>query len=159
MTPRPHAPPTAPAHVAVGNLIAVTESLARILAEENALLENRRPRDLQPLLDEKQRLTRAYAREAAALKADPQWRTKVGANELRRLKHSTGLCQDLTVSYGRRLSAMKQVSEGLVKAIGEATAARQAPARGYDRRGAVHAAGIRPSTPAAPVSIALNQRV
>ncbi len=155
----PQAAPASPPHVAVGNLIVVTESLARLLAQENTLLENNRPRDLQPLLDEKQRLTRAYARESAALKSDPLWHTKVGPGELKRLKHSTGLCQELTVSYARRLTAMKQVSEGLVKAIGDATAAQQAPARSYDRRATMYTAGVRASSPAAPVSIALNQRI
>ncbi len=149
----------APTELAVGNLIIVTESLAKLIAEEQDLLERRRPRDIGPLLEEKHRLTRAYARESAALKADPEWRRKVAPADVVRLTRSTARCRELTATHERRLAAMKQVSEGLLKSIGEAVARKRAPAQGYNHKAGLYAAGTRPGATPGAVSIALNQRV
>ena len=39
----------APLEQAVGNLIIVTESLSKLIAEEQDLLDKRRPREIAPL--------------------------------------------------------------------------------------------------------------
>lgn len=149
----------APLEQAVGNLIIVTESLAKLIAEEQDLLDRRRPREIAPLQDEKHRLTRTYAREAAALKSDPDWRRKVPPASMARLKSATARCRDLTEQHERRLAAMKNVSEGLMKSIGDAVARKQAPAQSYNQRAGLYAAGTRPTSSPGAVSIALNQRI
>ena len=143
----------------VASLLAVTEALARLVIEENKRLEARRPRDIEPLQEEKQTLTLAYGRELAQLRASPDWPARISAADRERLRDATRLFEAAVGENRRRLSAMRTISDGIIKAIGDAAARLSRPVQGYTARAAMAAAGVRSVSAPRPVSISLNQRV
>jgi hypothetical protein len=78
--------------------------------------------------------------------------------DVARLKDVTARFRGLIEENGRKVNAMRVVTERLVKSIGDEVAKRNRPVNGYDK----HAA-MRPATQnwrvARPTSLALDQRV
>ena len=162
MTPAPQAqtPPGAGA-LRLGPLDAlllITERLIDLIVAENVLLNERRPSELTKQLDEKQRLAAMYAREMAALQKDPSRVQGAAPADVAKLKEATARFRSLIEENGRKVNAMRMVTERLVKSIGDEVAKRNRPVNGYDK----HAA-MRPATRnwrvAQPTSLALDQRV
>ncbi len=128
-------------------LMEITQSLSAIFAEENELLETRRPREIAPLQAEKARLAAAYAqsiRDVAKNRAAVQSADNSLLQELR----------DITTAFEARaarqralLEGAAKAGEGVVKAIAEEAAA-QGTAQGYG----LDAAAPKP----APISINEN---
>jgi hypothetical protein len=139
-------------------LILITERLTDLIQAENVLLNERRPSELTKQLDEKQRLAALYAREMAAVQKDPSRVQGAAAADVARLKIATTRFRDLIEENGRKVNAMRIVTERLVKSIGDEVAKKNRPVNGYDK----HAA-MRPATRnwqvARPISLALDQRV
>jgi hypothetical protein len=162
MTPAPRSPvqpDTGAARLGpLDTLILVTERLIDLIAAENALLNQRRPSELTKLLDEKQRLAAIYAREMAALNKDPSRVRGAAPAEVAKLKEATARFRSLIQENGRKVNAMRIVTERLVKSIGDEVAKRNRPVNGYDKH-----ATMRPATSnwrvARPTSLALDQRV
>lgn len=106
-------------------LIDITQSLSAIFAQENELLETRRPREIAPLQAEKARLAAAYAqsiRDVAQNRATVQTADSGLLAELR----------DITASFEERaahqrtlLEGAAKAGEGVVKAIADEAAAQQ----------------------------------
>jgi hypothetical protein len=139
-------------------LILITERLIDLIAAENTLLNERRPSELTKQLEEKQRLAAMYAREMAALNKDPSRVQGATPAEVAKLKEATTRFRSLIEENGRKVNAMRIVTERLVKSIGDEVAKRNRPVNGYDKH-----AIMRPATPnwrvARPTSLALDQRV
>ena len=73
----------------VRTLIDLTESLARIVEEENLAIAEDRTEDLTPLQPEKARLAAAYAQSIRAVAADRASFTMVGSDLLSHLREAT----------------------------------------------------------------------
>jgi hypothetical protein len=139
-------------------LILITERLSDLIIAENVLLAERRPSEISKQLDEKQRLAAMYAREMAQLNKEPSRLSSAAPSDVDRLKEATARFRTLVEENGRKVNAMRLVTERMVKAIGDEVARQTRPINAYDKN-----AAMRPVTPnwrvARPTSLALNQLV
>lgn len=140
----------------LAEMLAITEQLALMFEGENALFGHVAPRELARALAqneaEKRRLLVVYQRGAAALRAQP-----VPAGPQR--QRLTGLIERFLAAmdeHRRKLGALRQVTERLVKAISDAAQGPMKPVQTYTQH-----AVMRPAFRSKPVSapLALNQRV
>lgn len=162
MTPAPRSPaPSGAGALRLGSLdtlILITERLIDLIAAENVLLNERRPSELTKQLDEKQRLAAMYAREMAAVQKEPSRVQGAAPADVAKLKAVTARFRTLIEENGRKVNAMRVVTERLIKTVSDEVAKRSRPVNGYDK----HAA-MRPATQnwrvARPTSLALDQRV
>ncbi|HUN51683.1 MAG TPA: hypothetical protein VMU42_11215 [Candidatus Sulfotelmatobacter sp.] len=161
MSAAPQSPPAGNGAVRLGSLdtlILITERLIDLITAENALLSQRRPKDLSKQIDEKQRLAAMYAREMASINKDPGRLQGAAPADVARLREVTQRFRRLIEENGRKVNAMRVVTERVVKSIGDEVAKRNRPVSGYDKH-----ATMRPVTPnyrvARPTSLALDQRV
>jgi hypothetical protein len=123
-------------------LILLTERLAQITAREAEALKVRRPHELAPLVEEKALLSAHYARAAQHLKRNGDL-LKTASPELRqKLKDATKRFQSALEDLTQRLSRVRQISEGVVRAIAEDASERRAKPIGYGKT----------ATPPAPLS-------
>lgn len=131
-------------------MLQTTQRLTDLIAEENHLLETQRPAAIKPLLDEKERLSAAYARGLTQIKAFSQAELKGSDAALRQsLNEAMVRFQDNVVRNGKLLLQMKTLSEGLVSAVtAEANRGRE-PASVYSASGRLNAR-------ASAASLALN---
>jgi hypothetical protein len=162
MTPAPQAQTTPGAGALrlgpLDALILITERLIDLILAENVLLNERRPSELTKQIDEKQRLAAMYAREMATLQKDPSRVQGAAPADVAKLKDITARFRSLIEQNGRKVNAMRVVTERLVKSIGDEVAKRNRPVNGYDKH-----ATMRPATRnwriAQPTSLALDRRI
>lgn len=138
----------------VEQLIDLTDRLAKMVAEETALLHNREPRELQSLIDEKARLASLYGHEMARVSADKSLVSAAPAEAKARLKSATEQFRKLLEEHGRSIARARRLSEGLIKSIGSEVKAARETVTGYGRNAAVSAYGGRLGA-----SLAVNQTV
>jgi hypothetical protein len=139
-------------------LILITERLIDLIISENNLLAQRRPSEISKQLDEKQRLAAMYAREMALLNKDPGRLTAAPPTDVAKLKEVTARFRALIEENGRKVNAMRLVTERLVKAIGDEVASKSRPVNAYDKNAAMNPV-TRNWRIARPTSLALNQLV
>lgn len=144
---------TAPAasDLRMQELIALTERLTALLAEQAQAFEARRPQDAARNMEETTRLANIYRREASKVRADPsQLETAPRALRLKLIR-ATEAFDAVMARHGRALTAAKTITEGLVHAIAHEVAAQRNKGVGYGPSGGA------PRT--APLTaVTLNQR-
>ena len=118
----------------VDQLIALTERLTALLAEQTRLFEARRPQDAAAVTARSAEMATLYRREAARLRADPRLIAGAAEARRRRLVEATRAFEAVLARHGRSVEAAKTVTEGLIRAIAQDVARRRAPAAGYGPR-------------------------
>jgi hypothetical protein len=141
----------------IAKIIAITDRLGQIVAEENDLLASRRTADMEIHRDEKARLSEAYEREMEDLKAHPSWLEGGARDDVVRLKAATRNFREILAQHKRAMLAAKTVTERMLRSIGDEVAKRQRPPSGYSKNATLTAAMGGGTGPA--VSLALNQVV
>lgn len=136
----------------VSRMVLHTEELTRIIREEIAILEARRPSEIAPLQAEKARLSTIYEEEFAALKRNPNLLGDKDSPLRARLRDVTETFNGELVRLGRILLRMKSVTEGMISAVGEEVAKRRQTVRNYSQD-----AEVILSQTTKPVPIALNE--
>lgn len=135
-------------------LIAVTERLTVLIEAEIVALKARRLNGASADWDEKERLAHAYRLEVAHIKNNPAALAGLDADRKEQLRQATRKFENAVEIHAAALTAMKQVSEGLVRAIaGEVAASRAAPPA-YGRSGVI-SEGAKPDSS----GLAVNARV
>ncbi|HUO20928.1 MAG TPA: flagellar basal body protein [Caulobacteraceae bacterium] len=131
-------------------LIALTDRLTALIAEQVKAFEAGRPNDAAARAEETGRLANLYRHESLRVQAQPELLAG-GPRELReRLMVSTRAFDAVLARHGRAVTAAKTITEGLVRAIAEEIA-RQ--------RGAVASYGPKARQMTAPATaMALNRR-
>ena len=132
-------------------MIALTERLTELIAQEALAFEQRRPQDAAIHLDETSRLANLYRHESARIRANPGLVSSAPMPVRTRLIRATEAFDAVLARQGRALEAAKTVTEGLVRAIAEEVAAQRSSAIGYGP-------GARASIVNAATSITLNKR-
>lgn len=123
-------------------LIRLTEALTARLAAETAAFEARRPWEVADGLAETQDMANAYRRDSAQIKADPSILRGVSTSDRMALIRATEAFDAVLARHARVVDAARIVSEGLVRAIAEETAAHRPPAAAYGASGrAAHGDG------------------
>jgi hypothetical protein len=112
-------------------LLAMTVRLVTALTMDIAALEQRRPRELKLVEPELQRVAAVYQREAASF---TQAEIEAAPAELReRYLAQVRLLRDLLKRHQRLLTRIRRISEGMIRAVADELARRQASARPYAR--------------------------
>ena len=145
------APPTGPS---VENLISVTEQLTALIQHEIEVLTAEGPRNIGVFQDEKNRLSQAYAREMAQVRAHPDQMSALPTETLQRLKSITDLFRNTLRTHLVTVERVKSVTETVLKAIGKHVAERTRPVIGYGQDRNARLANAR-----APISLAFDQAV
>ncbi len=141
----------------ISAIIAMTDRLGEIVTEENRLLAARRSSEIGAHREEKARLSEAYEREMADLKANQSWLAASTAEDIARLKASNRSFHAILAKHRRVVLAAKTVTERMLRTIGEEIAKRQRPLKSYSQNATMTPAFGGPSGPA--ISVALNQVV
>ena len=130
-------------------MLALTEQLTGLLADQALAFEQHRPQDVAPRLPDVARLTTLYRAGAAHVRSQPTLLEEATPEFRRRLLAATEAFEAALDRQGRALAASKTVTEGLVKAVADEIAARRGLGQPYGP-GAIR----RP----AATAITLNQR-
>lgn len=136
----------------VDELVALTERLTTVVAEQARCFEARRPQDAAVYLDEIGRLANAYRHESARIRANPALIGSLPPAQRQRLRQCVEAFDAVLARQVRAVSAAKIVTEGLVKAIAEEVASQRQKVSVYG------AGGTTAAPPAAATAITLNQR-
>lgn len=134
----------------VEQLIALTERLTGLIAEQAKAFEARRPQDAATHLEEIGRLANVYRHESARVRSTPELVAGASPALRRRLYRATEAFDAVLARQNRAVAAAKFVTEGLVRAIAEEVASQR-------QQGATYGAGGVTSTLAA-TAITLNKR-
>lgn len=119
-------------------LLAMTTRLIALVGAEIEALDTRQLDGASRDWDEKERLAHAWRLEVAHIKATPSALAGIAEDRKVALRKAAQDLQDSLEAHARSLSAMKQVTEGLVRSIAsEIAATRSAPAA-YGRTGTVN---------------------
>lgn len=135
-------------------IILLTERLLGLVRRESDALIARRPALLAQTAEEKARLSSLYAREMSAIRKSPALIEGAGAALLARLKSVTGEFRDALAEHDRLLTRLRQVSEGMIRAIAEEVGRTRRTVTGYGRDASMKAYA-RPGA----ASLTLNQTV
>lgn len=136
----------------VAELIALTERLTSLIAEQARCFEARRPQDAARYLEEIGRLANTYRHESARIRGNPAVLQALAPMRRQQLYRVTEAFDAVLARQARAVTAAKFVTEGLVKAIAEEVAAQRQSAATYG------AGGTTAAPPAAATAITLNQR-
>jgi hypothetical protein len=139
-------------------LIELSERLAALVARENQLLEERRPREIGGMLEEKADLAATYGKELKVLKSDPKGFGSASPEQLLAFKAATGKLRGMLDANARRLAAVRTVTEGILQAVGVEAARLNQPVNRYGKDGMLHP--VAPNWDVVqPTTVALNQVV
>ena len=139
----------------IDNVIGLCGHLGTVIRQEIDILAKRRPRDLKPLLETKNKLTEQYQSEMAAMRENPEQIKAAPEADIERLKDATFLLHGILDEYRTSLTAAKTVTERLVKTIGDEVVKRRQPVKAYGAN-AQYAPAVTPATQGT-ASISLNQ--
>jgi len=134
----------------VEQLIALTEKLLEMTETENRLLTERRPSEIAQSIADKGRLANLYTHEMSKLKRDPSLTKDVAPSLLQKLKDLTGRFRDQLKSQAGKVQTLREVTEGMIRAVAGHADEQRKPVTGYAKGGAFNRAK-------GPSTIALNQ--
>jgi len=117
----------------IAELIQLTERLTAIVERELAILKGGRPSALTTNDDERAITLALYAKKCAAFKREAL--TALTGDAKKRLTAATEKLRVALKEESRLLARFRHVSEGIIKAVADAVAARQAPTT-YAKAGA-----------------------
>jgi hypothetical protein len=113
----------------VDQLITLTERLTRLMAEDLAELEARRPSLARS--EELGRLANVYRHESARVRRDPALIAGAPAPDRARLRAATEAFERTMTRHMQVVEAARTISEGLVRAIAEEMDRTRPRAAGY----------------------------
>lgn len=135
----PHAQAPYPAAERADQLLAMGRRLVALIEAEIGAMSARRLDGASADWDEKERLSQAWRVEIARIKAEPALLAGLDNTRKAALRDVSKQLEKTLESHARAIGAMREVTEGLVRAIaGEVAATRSAPAA-YGRSGQVAA--------------------
>lgn len=123
-------------NAALEAIVALTDKLTGLLAQQARAFERHRPQDAARDLAEVSRLTNVYRTASAHVRSQPQMVEAAPDDLRRRLLRATEAFDAVLERQGRALAASKTVTEGLVKAIAEEIATKRGGGQAYGPGGA-----------------------
>lgn len=137
----------------IREMLDVVQRLITLVETENRLLETERPAAIQPLLEEKGRLSSVLAYGLQTIKKNPAGLEIVDRTLRASLSSALATFQELVLTNGRIVLRLKSVSEGILNAIVEESQKGKRTAPTYS-------VGLTPPAPRPPAaSIALNATI
>lgn len=132
-------------------LLRLTARLTELIRSETQMIQRRRPQDAVALQDEKSKLANIYRGEVARAKAEPSRFAGAPAAIKNELRRATEIFHTALAENARAVTAMKVITEGVVRAIADEAERQRNTGNGYGP-----SATQRPQRKAG-LSIALNQ--
>ena len=117
-------------------LLSMSTRLIRLIREEEDALRARRLDGASQSFEEKERLAHAYRLEAAAIRANPGLLAGARPEQLDALARTSLELEAALAAHTAALGAMKQVTEGLVRAIASEIGSARSGPQAYGRSGA-----------------------
>ncbi|MAU42109.1 MAG: hypothetical protein CMF31_10875 [Kordiimonas sp.] len=136
-------------------LLAITQKLTALMDQENTLMKTHRPSQIKDIIDQKAALTEAYNGEMQSLQAAGGIKQITDAQLLRQLKQETDKFQNRLKKQHRLIQTAKDVSERMIKAIGNEVARQAQPVQNYGPKAQLKAQ----SQSSTPTPITLNQTI
>ena len=132
-------------------LLNITQSLTRLVEDENRLLRARRASDLKSLAEEKTRLSAHYQQELRLIRQHKGLMPEADRPLREAVREATRQFHEALDSNQRILAGKRKIGEGLIQAIGDEVARRSRPLPSYSRNARID------GRPGGPTSLALNQ--
>lgn len=137
------APRSASADERAQELLAMTRRLIALVRAEIDALKTRKLDGASADWDEKERLAHAWRLEVAHIKTNPSALHGVGDARKAELRKAAEELEAALETHARSLSAMKEVTEGLVRSIAAEIASQRSAPAAYGRGGTVNTAARR----------------
>lgn len=115
----------------VEQLIILTERLTDLIARQAVAFEARRPHEAAPYVDEVAKLANLYRHESSRVRGNVALVSGASLQRRQRLVRATEAFDAVLARQGRAVTAVKTVTEGLVRAIAEEVAIQRPTAAGY----------------------------
>lgn len=143
----------------VGDLVALTERLSNLLAEENTLLAASRTRDVAGLQADKAKLATAFESQIARIGRQRGLLDEIEPNLKRKLSRVMARAKAMIAENARALRAARDTNQKLLNAIVNAVTERNGKLDVYTATGGRSASlyGARPIAQA--VSLSIDQRL
>jgi hypothetical protein len=135
----------------VDQLIALTERLTGLVAEQAKCFEDHRPQDAAVHVEEVGRLANLYRHESARVRANKDLVAGADLPRRKRLVRATEAFDAVLARQNRAVAAAKFVTEGLVRAIAEEVASQRQLSSTYGADAITQRSG-------AALAITLNKR-
>ncbi len=119
----------------IEDLIALTERLTGLIAEQALAFEQRRPHEAAKNMEEVSRLANVYRQEAQRARGEAKPFEGAPLALRARLVRATEGFDAVIARQGRALGAAMKVTEGLVHAIAEEVAKQRSAGTGYGPTG------------------------
>jgi hypothetical protein len=142
-------PPADLSDLGLDAMLALTERLTALLADQARAFEQHRPQDAAASMPEVTRLANLYRAGSAKARLEHGALTEADPALRQRLLSATEAFEAVLDRQGRALAASKVITEGLVKAIADEIAAKRAQHAGYGPKSGLNTAAT---------AITLNQR-
>lgn len=126
--------PDETAHQNALRLITLTEQLTTRIGADADAFEARRPHEAAARMDETARLANLFRHESARVKQSPALIAGAPADVRARLARANQAFERELARHGRALHAVKEVTEGVVRAIAQEVANARACGAGYGPR-------------------------
>ena len=133
--------------------------LSQILEFENELLALKSPQSLTENQAEKSRLVAIYNQQMVLLKMDPSHYGKYPKQDINELKEVSQVFYETLDEHFRKLSTVKTVTEGIVKAVADEVAKKNAPPKTYNSAAAFQTTPTTRNNRALGGSISFNEVV
>lgn len=141
------------------DLLALVERIRQLMAEEIDELDRRRPRELERLVQQKNELLAAYRSRLALLRAEMAAPVAANPALIAELKAAARSLAELAEQEQGKLARLRSINEGIVRAVGDQVARRNAPVQGYGKDGIMRTITPNPRLNARPASVVVNQAV
>lgn len=135
------------------------ERLCQILEYENELMKLENPAAMSEHQAEKSRLVAVYNQQMTLIKADPERYKRFPKAEVDRLKATSEMFYEALDLHFRKLSTVKSVTEGLVKAVADEVAKKKGPPQTYTANAAMARSVSSQNNRTLSGAIALNEVV
>lgn len=119
-------------------LLAMTERLHTLVSSEIEAIKGRRLDGASADFEEKERLCHAWRLEVARIKQDPGAIAGIDEGRKTALKAAAQRLEAALEGHAYAVAAMKEVTEGIVRAIAGELASQRAAPTGYGRSGQVN---------------------
>lgn len=117
----------------VKQLIVLTDRLSSLVEKETELLRERRPCDIKPFQDERSKLSNIYVQEMQMISQNKSLIAGVQEELTSLLKSKTGQFREKLDEHGKLLFRIRDVTEGIIKAIAEDVSKKSQAGAGYGK--------------------------
>ena len=136
-----------PFAIEIDALIAVSRRLTDLMTAELVALRSMRPRDLAPIIAEKNALAIEYETRFRAVKDRKQDFARLDPLLAEEVRSVTKTLNEVVLSNRRALTAARDVNEKLVRTIADEVSRQRNPASAYTRGGRVEPVGRQSRNP------------